>query len=94
MADYSCLNFGYGSEVRRKSGGKSTRPHPAVTVVVTVTVRKGPITGITVLPAAVGTGAEAIMIENAPRGIVIPEKLPVDVGTGAEGVTCDEASGT
>jgi hypothetical protein len=34
------------------------------------------------------------MIENAPKGIVIPEKLPVDVGAGIEGVTCDEASGT
>jgi hypothetical protein len=54
------------------AGSRVSAPyvHLAVTVVVTVTVRKDPITGTTVLPAAVGAGAVWRTIEKSPKGIV------------------------
>lgn len=59
-----------------------------MTVVVTVTVRVGPMIGMTVLPAGVGSGAgagpEPMMIENGPRGIVIPNELGVELGATAD----------
>jgi trimeric autotransporter adhesin len=46
-------------------------------VVVTVTVMKDPITGITALPVIVGAGAEWRMIEKAPNGIVTSAELSI-----------------
>ena len=68
--------------------------HCAVTVVVTVTVRKGPMIGTTVFPAAVGAGADLSTIEKAPKGIVTPGESPVAAGAKAESVVSEEALGT
>lgn len=60
---------------------------------VTVTVRKDPMTGMTVLPAAVGIGADSITMENGPRGIVTSGDPPAGAGAGTEGVASSDAPG-
>jgi hypothetical protein len=77
-----------------KGGLHAADVHCAVTVVVTVTVRKGAIMGTTVLPAAVGIGADLRTIEKAPNGIVTPGKSPAASELGTASVTSDEAAGS
>lgn len=69
------------------------RIYCAVTVVVTVTVRNGPMIGTTVFPAAVGAGPDLSTIEKPSKGIVTLGESAVAEGDSTDIVVSEEALG-